>query len=398
MVSSEADSVTNAAFLKFLHGIKGIEHSPAIFAERDWLSKTRRFSALDGVCGADLPYRVGGLQFSATLMAELFIACGHISADYRDVPGAGHARFLLGAQTRNYDPILRRVAAGEAFVSIAITEEMAGSDMLGLKTIALPKDGEYLLTGKKMFVSRLQEATHIIAFAQVPRGKQQLLSAFLIESSTPGLRFTDLSPVGLKGVSFGGVEFENVRLPRSARIGGEGQAFLLFTKHFTYWRTAMACVALGSARCALDQAAERLRTRQAFGAPIGRFTHLQQEFVRHASLIHWSYLFLRDVMQRIEAKEPAFVDAQLAKAEVTEVALSSVDFAMRVHGALGVTTQLDLEERLRDLLCLRIADGTTDLLRTQAARSILGDVLYEHSIGRSNQYRPEHPILTRKLW
>lgn len=365
----------------------------------------RRLTRGCGLPGADLPERVGGCNYSARTMMDLFAQCGKYNLDLRDVPGGGHARLLTLARTHRFDAFLRGVAKGEHFCAVAITEDDAGSDMHALQTTATPTDGGYLLRGKKLYVARLAQASHAIVFAHVPRpGVEHSLTAFLVTLDTNGLTRLDLDAFGLNGVSFGGLAMENVPVPLAQRIGGEGQGFQLFTRHFTYWRTAMAAAAIGCARGALDQAMQWLHARHAFGGPIGRFSHLQQELAQHVARVHMAWLLICSVAERIDARQPAFADAAMAKAEALESALAAADWAMRVHGARGHTTQYDLAQRYRDLASLRIADGTTDVLRGQVARALLGDELYELSLGRERPTRVpdvldrDNELPSRRYW
>jgi len=291
------------------------------------------------------------------------------------------------------------VIDSKEFVAIAITEDGAGSDMHGIETHAIPTTDGYFLFGEKMYVARLSQASKIIIFANVLRSeKDKLLTAFLVPSNLPGLNSKRIDSLGLNGVSFGSLHLNNVFVPSSLRIGGEGQGFSLFTKHFTYWRTAMAAAAIGCARGAIEQSINRLQTRKAFGGPIGRFTHLQQQLAEHTARLHMAWLLVLSVMDRIDSRLPAFADAAMAKAEAVEVALSAVDWCMRVYAAKGYSTQVDIEKRFRDLLGLRIADGTTDVLRTQVARAILGNDLYEMALGRSENNRSSDTHINRRFW
>ena len=271
--------------------------------------------------------------------------------------------------------------------------------MHGIETHAIPTTDGYFLFGEKMYVARLSQASKIIIFANVLRSeKDKLLTAFLVPSNLPGLNSKRIDSLGLNGVSFGSLHLNNVFVPSSLRIGGEGQGFSLFTKHFTYWRTAMAAAAIGCARGAIEQSINRLQTRKAFGGPIGRFTHLQQQLAEHTARLHMAWLLVLSVMDRIDSRLPAFADAAMAKAEAVEVALSAVDWCMRVYAAKGYSTQVDIEKRFRDLLGLRIADGTTDVLRTQVARAILGNDLYEMALGRSENNRSSDTHINRRFW
>ncbi len=369
----------------------------------DWTNAQawRRHTRASGLAGADLPTRVGGGGSPVSVMVELFAHCGRLALDLRDVPGAGYSRLLLQARTRHFDEVLNAVTTGAAYVAVAITEEGAGSDMHGLAATAEPQPGgDYRLNGEKRYVARLAFATHAVVFAHVRRPQvDRTLTAFLVPMDSPGLKVVTLEHTGLRGTSFGGLVLDNVPVPRRARVGGEGEGFQLFVRHFTYWRTAMAAAAIGCGRGALDQAVTWLRERQAYGGPLGRFTHLQQELAEHVARLHMAWLLVQSSAARQDARQPAFADACMAKAEGIEAALAATDWAMRIHGARGQTTLLDLEKRQRDLQALRIAGGPPDVLRSQVARAVLGNTLYEAALGRDQAGAGDDPQLgSRRFW
>lgn len=359
----------------------------------------RRRTASSGLPGLDLPHRVGGKQWSARQMAYIFALLGRIDLDLRDVPGGGHSRILLASKQRKYDWILSNVSKAQEFFAVTITEPNAGSDINNIQTIATPVSEGYQITGRKLYVARILEASHLIVFAKVDRSElEKPITVFILSRDTPNIRFEELKGMGLNGTSFGGLHLDKVFVPNSMRVGGEGQGFSLFTEHFTYWRSAMAAAAIGCAQGALEKAIKHLQNREAFGGPIGRFTHLQQEFAEHLSKIHMVWLLILSVMERIDNRLPAYVDAAMAKAEAVETALRAVEWSMKVFGARGYIDQIDLEKRFRDLLGLRIADGTTDVLRGQVARAVLGDGLYDLSLGRKHNIDELKTDVTRRFW
>jgi len=360
----------------------------------------RKKLASHGIPGLDAPLQFGGNNFSATQMVEFFAICGQIDLDLRDVPGVGHARIILQQEHINtvQQQIISRVVKSEDFVAVAITEEDAGSDIRNISTLALPNGKGYILNGEKLYVARLEQATHIIVFAKVIPSHYETISAFIVPIHSPGVNTKAIDAMGLHGVSFGGVSFHDVFLPDEFRLGNEGDGFRLFSDHFTYWRIAMAAAAVGCGRGAVNQAIDYLRKRQAFGGPIGRFTHLQQELSRHISHLHMTWLLVLSAADRLDSKKRAYVDAAMVKAEAVEAALDAADWSMQVHGARGYTTDLDLEKRVRDLKGLRVADGATDVLRGQVARELLGDELYDISLGRQTYTRHSVSLFPRNFW
>lgn len=332
----------------------------------------------------DLPERVGGGARPASEMAAVFRDCGRIDLELRDLPGGGHARLLTLAPSRKFDALLRAVAEGSKYCAVAITEPGAGSDLHGLTTTATPVAGGYRLDGVKQHVARISECTHFIVFAAVKRSAgSSLITAFLVSRNAPGVSTERLSPMGMCNVSWGRITFAGVEVRGEDRIGGEGQALMLFVRHFSYWRTMMTAAALGSAQAAMDMAVERLKSRNAFGGPIGRFTHLQQDLAHHAARLRMAWLLVESVARDFDQRRWPIFDAAMAKAEGVEAAVAATEWALSVFGAAGYDMALGLEKRYRDLLGLRIADGTTDVLRGQVARAILGERLYELSLNRN---------------
>lgn len=222
------------------------------------------------------------------------------------------------------------------------------------------------------------------------------LTVFLLPALTDGLEIEDIPSLGLTGCSWGAITLNDVYVPRSRRVGGEGQGFSLFSEHFTYWRCAMAAAAIGAAEAALNAARQRLQTRIAFDGPIGRFTHLQQEYAKHASRVYMAWLLVQNTSTRIDRKLHSYVDAAMTKAESIEASIAAAEWAMLVHGAEGYAVNSGLGKICRDLLGLRVADGSTDVLRGQVARGLLGEQLYSQSLGR--KFDAQSPMRERQLW
>ena len=332
-------------------------------------------------------------------MAELFRSCGRLDAELRDLVGAGHARLLTFAPTKRFDDVVKAVARGAAYCAIAITEPDVGSDLRALATIATAVEDGYVLNGTKQHISRIDECTHFIVFAAVRRGGHEpSITAFLVPRQSPGIKIELMQPSGLRTVSWGKVNFADVKIPRAFRIGGEGQANALFRRHFCYWRTMNTALAVGSAQAAIDQAAVWMKERHAFGGPIGRFSHLQQTMAQWIARLRMSWLLVENVTGHIDGHGVPAVDAAMLKAEAVEVAIGATEWATTVFGGAGYNAATGLEKRHRDLLGLRIADGTTDVLRSQVARAFLGEKLYELSLSRSSVVETTGDTQSRRFW
>lgn len=333
---------------------------------RDWRKKTASF----GLPGLDLPVEYGGAAWPAVKVLEAFMHAGRHDLNCRDVVGGAHVRPLLKSTDPKVIDIVRQVARGDAYVAITMTEPHSGSDFHAIKSTAREVDGGYLLSGEKRYVARLEQATHVIIFTQPASGEPKGLSAFVLPIDTPGLEKYSFGAHGLKGNSFGGMKFKDVRVDDWQMIGADGEGDNIFVNHFRYWRLMQVAAAIGTAERALEMMAERLSAREAYGGPIGRFTHLQQSLGQHTTELRMAKALAREAAAMLDRGEGEAADPIIngLKAEGVEIALQAVDAAARAYGAEGYSDRVDLGDRLQDLNGLRIADGTTDVMRMDVVR------------------------------
>jgi alkylation response protein AidB-like acyl-CoA dehydrogenase len=176
-------------------------------------------------------------------------------------------------------------------------------------------------------------------------------------------------------------------------LGEDGDGGKIFNEHFTYWRLMQSAAAIGCGESALQQMADRIKDRKAYGGPIGRFTHLQQPIGEYTTKLQMAMALAREAAELIDKGkyEAASTLVNGVKAEGVEIALAASDAAMRAHGAMGYSRQVDIGDRVRDLMGLRIADGTTDVMRMEVVRSVYGYDFWNMAI-RSYKSDGSEPI------
>lgn len=345
----------------------------------EWRKRTASF----GLPGLDLPAEHGGSAWPATQMLEIFRHAGRYNLNLRDVVGGAHVRPLLHSKSPEVHKIVRQVARGHGYIAIAITEPTAGSDVPAVKSSCRKVEGGFLLTGSKRYNARLDQASHVIIFTQSAGGEAGKLSVFVVPIDSPGLKIERFGAHGLTGNSFGGLIFADLFVPECYRIGEDGEGLRIFFKHFLYWRLMQTAAAIGTGEGALEQMAQRIKDRHAFGGPIGRFTHLQQAIGQHTTELRMAYALAKEAAERIEqddfSKETRAIICGL-KAEGIEIALNAADAATRAFGGEGYSDRVDVGDRLRDLNGLRIADGTTDVMRMEVVRQIYGEEFWKMAI------------------
>lgn len=345
---------------------------------RAWRKKTASF----GLPGLDLPVEHGGLGWAATKMVEVFRHAGRHNLNFRDIVGGAHVRPLLTAKNPAVHEIVRQIARGDGYVAIAITEPEAGTDVRNIRSIARKVEGGYRISGQKRFNARLEQATHVVVFTQSATGKHGDLTAFVLPIDTPGLEVETLEAHGLTGNSYGGLSFDDMFVSDGQLIGEDGKGSDLFDEHFLYWRLMQSAAAIGTGERALEMMAERIKTRQVHGGPIGRFTHLQQPIGQHTTELRMAFALAKEaaaMIDRGQYREARGIVCGI-KAEGVEIALNAVDAATRAYGGEGYSTRVDLGDRLRDLNGLRIADGTTDVMRMEVVRQIYGREFWDMAV------------------
>jgi len=224
------------------------------------LARIRRELAEMGYLGWAVPTSHGGSGGPALAQTLIQFICGYHDADLRDSTGLSHGRLIARhAALPVRDKWVPRMLAG-AVPGIAITEPHGGSQVHATTTAAatLP-DGTWTLTGTKTCISRLEEAAVFIVFFKDPAGR---LTAGVIDAATAGLCRHRITPAGLSGWSWGGLELQDVRLDPSCVLECPGDGMALLREHFAYYRPLVAATALGGAAAVHDLVTAHLCTRR----------------------------------------------------------------------------------------------------------------------------------------
>jgi alkylation response protein AidB-like acyl-CoA dehydrogenase len=345
---------------------------------REWRKRGAEF----GLPGLDVPVVLGGGGFSVEQMVEVFRHAGRHNLNLRDVVGGAHGRPAVKMTSTIAQDAVRSLVAGDAYFAVAITEEDAGTHTKNMQSFATPDGDGFRLTGSKLWNARLQQATHVVLYTRAASGEGDKQSAFLLPINHPGLEIINRYAHGLTGNSFGGLKFENMYVGAEHLIGRDGDGGELFEEHFQYWRLMQAAAAIGCGERALEMMAARIRDRQVFGGPIARFTHLQQPLGEQCTKLQMSLALAREAAGHLDDGNHDTAKPLIngLKAEGVEIALDACDAAMRAHGALGYSRDVDLGDRVRDLMGLRIADGTTDVMRMTVVRDVYGYDLWHTAV------------------
>lgn len=347
----------------------------------------RRESGQKGLIGLDVPEPDGGVGLNAVTMGMLYEEIGKFGINTREVIGAGHGNMIVKygsqAQKERYLPSLLR---GDLLVGVGLTEPNTGSDLAATQTFAKRDGSNYILSGGKEWVSRVEEAGVFVVFAQTnPEAGARGLTAFLVDMDDPNVEKYSLEPMGMKGWSYGGFKLHNVVVPSGSRMGNEGDGFAIFNRHFGYWRVLMGIICVGGARRALEQAIGYSKERKAFGGPIGRFQSVMHKISENATHLEAASLLSLQALDLLDKGKNNVMQASMAKWYATTAAYKAIDDALQIHGARGYVKQYGIEQKLRDVRGLMIADGSTDTLKSLIGRDLLGKEIYDAMLGRMQE-------------
>ena len=283
--------------------------------------------------------------------------------------GLGSYPVALAGSEEQKRRLLPGVASGELAAAFALTEPEAGSDAAAIACSARRVGDEWIVTGRKRFISNAPIFGVMSLFARTGEGTKGV-SAFVVEAGTPGVRIEPQTPIAPHPI--GEVIFEEARLPATALLGAEGAGFKLALTTLDVFRTTVGAAALGMAQRAQDEAVAHVRARRQFGAPLADLQGVQflladsEVELESARLLVHKAAWVKDGGAARVTR-----DAAIAKLAATENAQRIIDRSLQLHGGLGVIRGTPVERLYREIRALRIYEGATEVQKLVIARERL---------------------------
>ena len=265
-------------------------------------------------------------------------------------------------------PVLR----GEKRACFAQTEPDAGSDPGSMRTTAVRVDDHYIINGVKRFISGAHHAdfAQVMAATDRNKGSRGGISCFLVDMDTPGVKITARYET-MMGDRPSEIVFDNVRVPASHRVGGEGEGFKLGQQWIGMGRVKHGARALGVAERCLEMATSYAKQRVTFGRPLADRQGIQFMLVDSYTELQAARLMVYQAASKLDNGEDARVDAYLCKSVADEMAFKVADRCMQIHGGIGLTTDLPIEKMWRQQRSYRITEGATEVMKMVIARHVL---------------------------
>ncbi|MEZ5816712.1 MAG: acyl-CoA dehydrogenase [Hyphomicrobiaceae bacterium] len=328
-----------------------------------------------GLTGLDAPEELGGSNLPTLAMMGVNEELWRTIVPFTFPPDSPNLHMLMAVGTpEQRKKYVEPYARGEAKSAMAISEPGAGGDPSGMITKAEMVGNEWVINGRKIWVSRVPEADFMILMARVGNGKKhEGITAFVVEKGTSGFEIAREIPM-LGGHRTYELVFENMRLPADAILGKVGDGFAPMQLRLNVRRLQIGAWAIGLSRRALDMMCSHVKQRTTFGALLADRQAIQWWIADAATKIHACRLMVHDAAAKLDRGEDVRQAASMIKVFATEMATEVIDNAMQSFGAMGVTKELPLQLMAQKVRVMRVYEGPTEVHRATIARRILAAV------------------------
>ena len=267
---------------------------------------------------------------------------------------------------------LPRMISGETPTAIAMTEPGAGSDLQGIRTTAVKDGDDYVVNGSKTYITNGQHAELTIVVVKTdPKEGAKGTSLLLIEADRPGYaRGRNFDKIGLHSQDTSELFFEDVRVPQSNLLGGEGMGFAYLMNQLPQERLSIACSAQACAQRAFDEAIAFTKDRKAFGKTVFEFQNTKFTLADMATKLQVGWAHLDWAIKRHIAGELTAAEASAAKLWHTELQGEACDTALQLHGGAGYMNEYLIARLWRDARVTRIFGGTNEIMKEVIGRSL----------------------------
>ncbi len=279
---------------------------------------------------------------------------------------------LLFATDEQKAKYLPGMAAGELVGCLSLTEPGSGSDAGAATCRAVLQDDAWHIDGNKIFVTNGKQAGVMILIAVTdPDEPKHRLSAFIVESSAPGLRIGKLErKLGIRCSSTAEFVFEDCVVPRDALLGERGRGLRVALTTLDGGRIGIAAQALGIAVACLAESRQYADTRVQFGRTIGHFQAIQNKIADMATAIEAARLLTYKAAWLKDRGLPYGQAAAMAKLYASEMSSMCANQAVQVFGGYGYCQDYPVERYLRDAKITELYEGTSEIHRLVIARGV----------------------------
>jgi len=330
-----------------------------------------------GLMGIEVPEQYGGGDgtfFEAILaveeMSRVDASAGVIVDVQNTLVNNALLRWANEEQKKRYLPRMTTELVG----AYALSEAGSGSDAFALQTKAELRGDEYILNGRKMWITNGKEAGLFILFANIdPAQGYRGITAFLIEKDFPGFSVGKKEDkLGIRASSTCELILEDCRVPRANVLGEAGKGYKIAIETLNEGRIGIGAQMLGVARGAWEYAAKYAQERKQFGKPIAEFQGIQFQIAQMATEIEAARMMVYNAARMKDAGMNFVKEAAMTKLFCSQVAERVASLAVEIYGGYGFTKDYPVEKYFRDSKIGKIYEGTSNMQLQTIAKLVLG--------------------------
>ncbi|GGD92784.1 acyl-CoA dehydrogenase [Caballeronia grimmiae] len=329
-----------------------------------------------GLLGMIVPGDFGGTYSDYTAyalaMEEIAVGCASCATLMSVHNSVGCGPILAYGGDAQKAEWLPKLASGEVIGAFCLTEPHAGSEANNLRVRAVERDGQWIISGSKQFVTNGRRAGVAIVFAVTdPELGKRGISAFIVPTSTPGF---NVGPpehkLGIRASDTCPITFDDCAIPAANLLGERGEGLKIALSNLEGGRIGIAAQALGIARAAFDAARAYARERVQFGKPIIEHQSVANMLADMQTQINAARLLVLHAARMRTEGVPCLSEASQAKLFASEMAERVCSDAIQIHGGYGYLQDYPVERHYRDARITQIYEGTSEVQRMVIARNV----------------------------
>src|SRR6202795_1413228 len=318
-----------------------------------------------------------GLTEASVIMEEINRSGGNAGACHGQMYNMGTLlRHGSESQKRAYLP---KIARGELRLqAMAVTEPVAGTDTTKIKTTAVKKGDYYVVSGQKVWTSRVQHSDLMILLARTTplaevKKKSEGMSIFLVdlrESIGEALRVKPIR--NMVNHETNELFFDDLKIPVENLIGEEGKGFRYILDGLNAERTLIAAECVGDGYWFIEKVTKYVKDRNVFGRPIGQNQGVQFPIAKAYIKVEAANLMRFKACALFDAHQPCGAEANMALLLAAEASWEAANACLQFHGGFGFACEYDVERKFRETRLYQVAPISTNLILSYVAEHVLG--------------------------
>jgi acyl-CoA dehydrogenase len=333
-----------------------------------------------GYLGIAIPEEYGGaglgMTETALLMGEVAYAGAMNAASSIHLGMFGLMPLVKHGSEELKRRYLARAISGELHVSFAVTEPDAGNDITHIKTFARREGDNYVVNGRKVFITKAQESSKMLLLTRTTPVEEVIkktdgMTLFFADIDRDAVEVRELHKLGRHAVDTNMLFIDNLKVSASDMVGKEGGGFRILIDGLNPERILLAAESVGMGRSALDRAVRYAKERIVFGRPIGQNQAIAHPLADSYSKLEVAQLMVHKAAWLFDHGKPCGPEANIAKLRAADAGFEACDRAVQTLGGYGYMQEYDVERFFRECRLTKIAPVSQEMVLNTVSEHVL---------------------------